>query len=173
MRIVFFILLALMMNSLFAQTQITDVNTKKQDEYYMHLAIQLAKHNPKQPFAAVIIDNKTGKILAEGLNASQTNPTYHGEMVAINNCAKKYPHLDWSTVTLYTTAEPCPMCQSASAWAGVSRVVYATSQKYLKAHGWNAINITAAEVNQRADFYKGQITGGVLTQESNSLFNPS
>ncbi len=60
-------------------------NLKKEDDkYYMQKATQLAKHNPKAPFAALIVDNETGKIIAEGLNASKINPTYHGEMVVIN-----------------------------------------------------------------------------------------
>ena len=146
-------------------------NAKQSDEYYMQTAIQLAKHNAKAPFAALIVDNKTGKILAEGLNASHVNPTFHGEIVAINNAAKKYPHIDWANVTLYTTAEPCPMCQSAIIWAGISRVVFATSIDYLKTHGWNQIDISAADVNKKALFYKGTLTGGVLAEKTDVLFN--
>jgi tRNA(adenine34) deaminase len=145
--------------------------TKKSDEYYMQVAIELAKHNPKAPFAALIVDNKTGKILATGLNANKVNPTFHGEMVAINNCAKKHPDVDWSNVTLYTTAEPCSMCQSAVVWAKIPRVVFATSFEYLISHGWNQINIHASEVNKRSPFYKGTITGGVHADRTNIFFD--
>jgi tRNA(Arg) A34 adenosine deaminase TadA len=147
------------------------IQTKKSDEYYMKVAIELAKHNPKAPFAALIVDNTTGKILAKGLNASKENPTYHGEMVAINDCIKKHPKVDWSKVTLYTTAEPCSMCQSAVVWAKIPRVVFATSFDYLINHGWNQINIRASEINKRSPFYKGTITGGVLASHSNILFD--
>ncbi len=144
--------------------------TMHSDKYYMQMAINLAKKNPKAPFAAIIVDHVTGKVLAEGFNASQINPTFHGEMVAINRCIKKYPHIDWSTVTLYTTAEPCPMCQSAIVWAKIPRVVFATSMAYLISHGWKQINISASEVNHQSPFYKGTITGGMLADESNVLF---
>lgn len=77
------------------------LQVKKSDEYYMKIAIDLAKTNPRAPFAALIVDNKTGEILSKGLNTSKVNPTFHGEMVAINNCVKKHPHVDWSQVTLY------------------------------------------------------------------------
>ena len=147
------------------------VTTKPSDEYYMQMAINLAKSNPKAPFAAVIVDNVTGEILAEGLNASKINPTFHGEMVAINNCIKKHPNVDWSKVTLYTTAEPCSMCQSAVVWAKIPRVVFAASLEYLTTHGWNQINIHASEINIKSPFYKGTITGGILANESNSLFS--
>lgn len=144
---------------------------KKSDEYYMKIAIDLAKTNPKAPFAALIVDNKTGEILSKGLNASKVNPTFHGEMVAINNCIKEHPHVDWSQVTLYTTAEPCSMCQSAVVWAKIPRVVFATSFEYLIGHGWDQINIRASEVNKRSPFYKGTLTGGIMASKSNVLFD--
>jgi tRNA(adenine34) deaminase len=146
-------------------------DAKKKDEYYMQIAMQLAKHNSKAPFAALIIENKTGKILAEGLNASTKNPTFHGEMVAINDCIKKHPHVDWSKVTLYTTGEPCSMCQSAIIWAGISRVVFATSLEYFRTHGWKQIDIKASDINKKAPFYKGTITGGILAEKTDVLFN--
>ena len=143
----------------------------KSDEYYMKMAINLAKNNTRAPFAALIINNENGEVLATGLNASKVNPTFHGEMVAINNCIKNHPHVDWSKVTLYTTAEPCSMCQSAVVWAKIPRVVFATSFEYLTSHGWDQINIRASEINKRSPFYKGTITGGVLASESNPLFD--
>lgn len=143
---------------------------KKSDDYYMRIAIELAKKNPQAPFAALIVDNKTGKILAKGLNASKVNPTFHGEMVAINNCIKKHPQINWSNVTLYTTAEPCSMCQSAVVWANIPRVVFAASLDYLKSHGWDQINLHASEINKKSPFYHGVITGGVLADKANPLF---
>lgn len=146
-------------------------NVQNQDQHYMQIAIDLAvKNNPRAPFAALIVDNKTGKILAAGIYQNRTSPILHGEMVAINNCIKKYPHLDWSKVTLYTTAEPCSMCQSAAVWMGIFRVVFASSSSYLISIGWHQINISSHWVNSRAPFYHGTITGGVLADKTNALF---
>ena len=147
------------------------IHTKKSDEYYMQIAINLAKSNPKAPFAALIVDNKTGEILAQGINTQQVNPTFHGEIVAINNCIKKHPNVNWTQVTLYTTAEPCSMCQSAIVWANISKVVFASSIEYLKNHGWNQINISSTEINQKSPFYKGEIVGGILDKKANTLFD--
>ena len=147
------------------------VANQKPDEYYMKKAIELAKSNPKASFAALIVDNNTGDILSTGLNASTINPTLHGEMMAINHCAPKHPHVDWSQVTLYTTAEPCSMCQSAVVWANIPRVVFATSFDYLITRGWNQISIPALEINKKSSFYKGTITGGVLANQANILFD--
>lgn len=170
-KFIFVMLACIMSNSQsFASNHTSNLPTKS-DEYYMQMALKLAKKNPQAPFAAVIVDNKTGKILAKGLNASNVNPTFHGEMMAINNCIKKHPHIDWSNVTLYTTAEPCSMCQSAVVWARIPKVVFATSFEYLISHGWDQINIHAAEINKRSPFYKGTIIGGVLASQTNPLFN--
>src|SRR5262245_32557752 len=79
------------------------------DEQYMKRAIRLAGNMPKFPFGAVLVDTKQGKIVAEGWNRSVHNPTWHGEMDAINKCAASQPKIDWTGLTLYTTAEPCAM----------------------------------------------------------------
>jgi tRNA(Arg) A34 adenosine deaminase TadA len=107
------------------------------------------------------------------VNAHELNPIFHGEIVAINNCAKKHPQLNWSNVTMFTTAEPCPMCQSAIVWANIPRVVFASSIEHLTRSGWNQITIHAAELNSKAPFYKGSITGGVLADKTDLLFEQS
>lgn len=142
----------------------------KSDQYFMQMAIQLAKKNPEAPFAAVIVDD-TGKVLATGLNASKVNPTFHSEMVAINNAVAQHPNIDWSKTTLYTIAEPCAMCQGAVVWAKIPRVVFGTSIEDLTLRGWTQIQIHASEINdESAEFYNGSIKGHVLAEETNKLF---
>ncbi len=136
----------------------------------MRRAIQLAAKVPDFPFAAVIVDNSTGKIIAEGWNKSPLNPTFHGEIDVINNCARKHPKVDWSKLTLYTTAEPCPMCQGAVAWAGISTVVYGSSIPFLKSLDWWQIDIRAEEMVRRTPFRECKLVGGVLEKECNALF---
>src|SRR5687768_13067922 len=89
------------------------------DENYMKQAIRLAGNVPKHPFGALLVDQQKGVVVAEGWNRSVHNPTWHGEMDAINKCAASNPKTDWTRLTLYTTAEPCAMCQVAVAWAGI------------------------------------------------------
>ncbi|MGB7344084.1 MAG: deaminase [Pirellulaceae bacterium] len=57
-------------------------------EKYMRRAIELAGNVPELPFAAVIVDQDTGEVIAEGWNKSSINPTWHGEIDAINQMAK-------------------------------------------------------------------------------------
>ena len=140
-------------------------------EYFMRRAIELALEVPQFPFGAIIVKRATGEIMAEGFNQSALNPTFHGEMVAINRCAELQQPLDWSEFDLYTTAEPCPMCQSAIIWAGIANVYYGTSIPYLTQHNWRQINIRASEVIARTAFRKTTIVGGILEAECNALFD--
>lgn len=141
------------------------------NENYMRRAIELALNVPKLPFGAVIVNRNSGAIVAEGYNQSTLNPTFHGEMVAINQCAEIYRPEDWSELDLYTTAEPCPMCQSAIEWAGIAHVYYGTSMLYLEQLQWWQISIRATEVIAKTGFRNTLITGGILELECNALFD--
>ena len=139
------------------------------DEQFMKRAIRLAENNPKYPFAAVLVDEKK-TVVAEGWNRSVLNPTWHGEMDAINKCAASNSKIDWTKLTLYTTAEPCAMCQGAVAWAGIKRVVFGSSIPFLKSLKWWAIDIRAEELARLSAFRTCTVTGGVLEEECNKLF---
>jgi tRNA(adenine34) deaminase len=140
-------------------------------EFFMRKAIDLALQVPQLPFGAVIVNRATGEIVAEGFNKSALNPTFHGEMVAINHCAELHHPNDWSKFDLYTTAEPCSMCQSAIQWTGIAHVYYGTSIPYLKENNWQQINIRASEVVAQTNFRKTIIFGGILEAECNMLFD--
>lgn len=139
-------------------------------EQYMRRAIELADNVPDFPFAAVIVDQDTGAVLSEGWNKSSINPTWHGEIDAINQMAEA--GCDWkgTSLTLYTTAEPCPMCQGAIQWTGIETVVFGTSIRFLQQLGWKQIDISAQEVAQRTPFSTCRLMGGILEDECNLLF---
>lgn len=167
--------LQLLFIGVIASTFLLSINTfamgKTSYENYMQQLIALAKKkNPRYPFAAMIVDNQTGKILCEGVFEPKINPTYHGEMVAINNCLKKYPHFDGSKTTLITDAEPCAMCTGAIVWVGIPRIVYGTSVPFFVEHHWTQINVRAEYIIQHSPFYKGMVMGGVLHLKTDKLF---
>jgi len=56
-------------------------------ERYMLRAIELAGKVPDAPFGAMIVDRDNGKILSEGWNKTSVNPTWHGEIDAVNALA--------------------------------------------------------------------------------------
>ncbi len=149
----------------------TSPGQKRSHEDYMRRAIALAKKVPQLPFGAVIIRRETGEIVAEGFNRSSESPTFHGEIDAINRCAAAHSSIAWTELDLYTTAEPCPMCQSAIEWAGIATVYYGTSIPYLKDRGWWQIDIRAEEVARRTPFRQTRVVGGILESECNPLFD--
>ena len=148
---------------------IANALVEPEDESHMRRAIRLAGNNPKYPFAAVLVDEEK-RVVGEGWNRSAQNPTWHGEMDAINKCAAAHPKIDWTRLTLYTTAEPCAMCQGAVAWAGIKRVVFGSSIPFLKSVDVWAIDIRAEELARLAAFRKCAVVGGVLEEECNKLF---
>lgn len=139
-------------------------------EEYMLRAIEMARQSPTAPFGALLVDALTGEIVAEGVNRWRENPTWHGEIDAINRCAAKNPDITWSRLRLYTTAEPCCMCQGAILWAGIPEVVFGTSIRTLARIGWNQIHIPAEEVARRTPFAGCSLLGGVLEAECDALF---
>ena len=147
------------------------ISDKQPDDCYMRQAIKMARKAPNFPFGAVIVRRTTGDIIAKGVNRSFENPIFHGEIVAINSCAAINSQIDWSELDLYTTAEPCPMCQSAIEWAGISTIYYGTSIPYLKSLGWWQIDIRAEEVTRHTPFRQTKVIGGILELECNALFD--
>ena len=136
----------------------------------MRRAIELAGNVPEHPFGTVIVDRDTGKIVAEGWNKSRLNPTWHGEIDAINQLILAVPEIDRKKLVLYSNAEPCPMCQAAIILTGIEMVVFGTSIRSLQRMGWRQIDILAEEVIRSSPAWKCAILGGMLEQECNALF---
>jgi tRNA(Arg) A34 adenosine deaminase TadA len=139
-------------------------------DLYMQRAIELAANVPDFPFGALIVNRDNGKVLAEGWNKSSINPTFHGELDAINQWVLNSPGINGDKLVLYTTAEPCPMCQGAILWSGIEKVVFGTSIRTLQKMGWRQIDILAEEVIRRSPGRRCTITGGVLEKECDELF---
>ncbi len=138
----------------------------------MRLAIAAARGNPAFPFGAVIVRKVDRQVMATGVNTRAANPTFHGEIVAINDYVARHGNLGWGEVILYTTGEPCPMCMTAAAWAGVGGVVYGTSIEKLRQVGIDQILIPATAVIGASPVYHGEILGHVLQAETDALSEP-
>lgn len=139
-------------------------------EIMMRHAISVAEANEEAPFGAILVDRVTRIIYAEGINRKNENPIWHAEIDVINKYAAKAAKVHWSELELYSTAEPCPMCQSAILWAGIRHVIYGSSIAELIRLGWNQIDCSSTEILERADFAECHITSGVLQDQCDSLF---
>lgn len=136
---------------------------------FMRRAVEEAYGNELYPFGAVFVGS--GRVLGRGVNASAENPTYHGEMVAMADYVRRVGNHGWAATTLYSTAEPCAMCMSACAWAGVGRIVWGTSIEELHRTGLAQITLPAREVADAAgSFYTPRLFAGVLAGTTDALF---
>jgi tRNA(Arg) A34 adenosine deaminase TadA len=147
-----------------------ECKSMSEHEHYMRRAIELGQKALQMPFGAVVVDKDSGEIVAEGRNRSLENPIWHGEIDALNRLALAWPGFKGTQLLLYSTAEPCPMCQSAILWAGIGSVIYGSSIRFLQSRGWWQIDIVAEEVVRRSSFRQCTLIGGVLEQECNALF---
>ena len=95
---------------------------------YMEIALQEAYDGIEKghggPFGAVVV--KDGNIVGRGHNRVlyKKDPTCHGEMEAIRDACKNLGTHDLSDCSLYTTAEPCPMCLGGILWANIKEVYF-------------------------------------------------
>ena len=120
-------------------------------EYFMRLAIEVAQQNRRAPFGTVLVDDDSKCVVAQGINQTRLNPLLHGEMDAIGNYAATKLNR-WQSLRLYTTAEPCCMCQAAIVWAGIPEVIFGTSIAQL-----NAIRLAPIRADRRAGGCPSQV----------------
>lgn len=98
---------------------------------FMKLAINEAELGIAQghggPFGAVVV--KDGKVIGTGHNqvVRDMDPTWHGEIEAIQAACKNLNSLDLDGADIYTTGEPCPMCLGACLWANINKIYYGCS----------------------------------------------
>ena len=100
----------------------------------MHLAIALSEQNVQQqtggPFGAVIVEEKSGKLIAPGLNqVVQSNcSVIHAEILAIMLAQQALGTFDLGSADLpdfqlISSTEPCAMCLGAVYWSGLKSLV--------------------------------------------------
>lgn len=87
------------------------------------------------PFGSVLAA-ADGTVLAEERNLEVTtgDPTRHPEFALARWAAANLAPEERATATVYTSGEHCPMCSAAHGWAGLGRIVYASSSQQLR--GW-------------------------------------
>jgi tRNA(adenine34) deaminase len=139
-------------------------------EGFMRLALAQAKRNPRRPFGAVIVERGSGAVLAEAVNAVEVSPLLHGETAAIDACARSHPGIDWPALSLYTTAEPCPMCAAAIAWTKIGEVIIGSDTPTLARLGIDQLHLACTDVLASAPFYRGRVIMGVLAADTDRMY---
>lgn len=139
-------------------------------EGFMRLALAQAERNPNRPFGAVIVERRSGAVLAQAVNAVEVSPLLHGETAAIDACARAHRGVDWPALSLYTTAEPCPMCAAAIAWTRIGEVIVGSDTPTLAGLGIDQLHLACTDVLASAPFYRGRVIMGVLAADTDRMY---
>jgi tRNA(Arg) A34 adenosine deaminase TadA len=113
----------------------------------LRLAVELARENVMcrtgGPFAAVVVDEETGEVVAAGVNGVERlrNSLAHAEAIALAAAERRLGTYSLRAsnrrLGLYSSSEPCAMCLGAVLWSGVARVVYAAPREDAEAIGFD------------------------------------
>ncbi|HLL67151.1 MAG TPA: deaminase [Micromonosporaceae bacterium] len=85
------------------------------------------------PFAAAVV--RDGVVIGTGLNTalSDPDPSAHSEVVAIRDAARRIRSADLAGAVVYASCEPCAICRTVAAAAGVREIVFAAGKELIPA----------------------------------------
>lgn len=129
-----------------------------QDTTYLNRCIDLAAEAlaaGDDPFGSILVSS-TGTILKEDRNRinTESNISLHPEFTLAIWAQKNLSPADRAAATVYTSGEHCPMCAAAHAYAGLGRIVYASSgaqlRSWMEELGVGAGPVASLEIGQVA-----------------------
>ncbi|MDD9270796.1 nucleoside deaminase [Paenibacillus sp. GCM10023248] len=104
------------------------------DLKYLQRCVELAEaalEAGDEPFGSILV-SADGDVLMEDHNhVAGGDHTQHPEFALARWAANHMPLEERSRATVYTSGEHCPMCAAAHGWAGLGRIVYASSSAQL------------------------------------------
>lgn len=108
----------------------------KADQQFLERAVELAELSLNlgdEPFGSVLVSSQ-GNVLFEDRNrVAAGDHTQHPEFAIARWAAQNLTAQERAAAVVYTSGEHCPMCSAAHAWAGLGRIVYASSSEQLVA----------------------------------------
>jgi tRNA(Arg) A34 adenosine deaminase TadA len=113
----------------------------------MELAISISRDSVAHgggPFGALIYDPASSRVISVGANMviPQQCSLWHAEVVAIY-CAQhaedshNLKGSSQSGLEIYSSCEPCMMCQGAVFWSGIQKLYYAAQESDARAIGFD------------------------------------
>ena len=118
------------------------------------------------PVGAVIVDPRSGKVLARAGNRTRElhDPTAHAEMLVIRAACAELGSERLIGLDLYVTLEPCAMCAAAIAAARLSRLCYGAPDP--KSGG---VEHGARVFVHPQAHHKPEVYGGIAERDSTAL----
>jgi tRNA(Arg) A34 adenosine deaminase TadA len=106
------------------------------DLQHLRRCVELARtalENGHGPFGAVLVGAKGQTLYEDHNRVTDYDQTLHAELGVVRWAVANLAPVHRIRATVYTSCEQCPMCAAAHAWAGLGRIVYATSCAQLTA----------------------------------------
>jgi tRNA(Arg) A34 adenosine deaminase TadA len=94
---------------------------------------RLAREHGNHPFGSLLV-SASGDVLAEHENVVVTSQddTGHPELTLVRWAGRNLTLPERAGASVYTSCEHCPMCATATYWAGIGRIVFALSGARLR-----------------------------------------
>lgn len=141
-------------------------------EQYIKRACDLARvagDRGDGPYGSLLVVD--GEIIMEETNQENTDDdlALHPELTLARRAASELDAETASAAVMYTSTEPCPMCSTGMAYAGLDAVVYSVSgARASELRGGGTGGIPSSEVFDRlgADI---DVVGPVLEEEGTAI----
>ncbi|HET6255728.1 MAG TPA: nucleoside deaminase [Puia sp.] len=110
----------------------TDTTILDHQMAYMKMAVDLSEQallsGHGGPFGAIIVRDR--EVIGSSGNCvfQNTDPTSHAEIMAIRDACNNIQSQDLSGCSIYSSAEPCPMCMAAIYWARIEAVFFSNTE---------------------------------------------
>jgi|SRR5699024_1320133 len=138
------------------------------DKKHLQRCVELAERALQagdEPFGSLLVA-ADGRVLREAQNHAVTEDvTRHPEFELAQWAARHLSAQERANASVYTSGEHCPMCSAAHGWAGLGRIVYASSSaqlgQWLSAWGVAPAPITMYTIN---DVVPGLVVDGPVAE---------
>lgn len=136
---------------------------------YMREALEMAKKASLQdevPIGALIVDSKTGQVIAQAHNLSEHSlcATAHAEILAINEACQKLGSNRLWDMDMYVTLEPCTMCAGAISFARIKNLYFGA---YDEKGG--AVENGVKFFDSKTCHHKPTVIGGIMQEECSAI----
>lgn len=86
----------------------------------------LAISSGDRGYGAIVVHMSSGQIVAQSPSRVITNsdPSAHAEMEAIRDAARRLETRDLSKYVMYSSSQPCAMCEAAAYWANLNALYF-------------------------------------------------
>ena len=85
---------------------------------------RLALEEGDQGYGAIVVRDGVIVGQAQSRVVTRGDPTAHAELEAIRDAAARLGSRNLAGCTLYSSSQPCPMCESAAYWANIERMIW-------------------------------------------------